>query len=160
MDKETKSLILTIGGAAAVYFLLVEPLLQKLGIQETKEEKKQAETVEKGKKQFVEEATKKIKPSKPEGYFVLMADQLYEYLKYSAIDDDKKKALELLYQYIQNDADIALLYKYFGQRQEYAFGIPTGKKKNLSEFVATNLNKSSLDFLNARYARSKMIFRF
>ena len=41
-----------------------------------------------------------------------------------------------------------------------AFGIPTGKKKNLSEFVATNLNKSSLDFLNARYARSKMIFRF
>ncbi len=78
MDKETKSLILTIGGAAAVYFLLVQPLLQKLGIQETKEEKKQAETVEKGKKQFVEEATKKIKPSKPEGYFVLMADQLYE----------------------------------------------------------------------------------
>jgi hypothetical protein len=160
MDKETKSLIFTIGGAAAVYFLLVQPLLQKLGLQATPEEKKQAETIEKGKKQFIDEALKKKKPSKPEGNFAVMADQLYEYLKYSAIDDDKKKALELLYQYIQNDADIALLYKYFGQRQEYAFGIPTGKKKNLSEFVATNLNKSSLDFLNARYAKSKMIFRF
>ena len=104
MDKETKSLLLYIGGAAAAYFLVVQPLLQKLGLQATPEEKKQAETIEKGKKQFIDEALKKKKPSKPEGNFAVMADQLYEYLKYSAIDDDKKKALELLYQYIQNDA--------------------------------------------------------
>jgi hypothetical protein len=160
MDKETKSFILYAGGAIAAYFLVIQPLLQKLGLQATPAEKKQAETIEKGKTQFIETALKKNKPTRPEGNFALLADQLYEFIKYSAIDDDKKKALELLYQYIHNDADIALLYKYFGQRQEYAFGIPTGKKKNLSEFVATNLNKSSLDFLNAGYAKNKMIFRF
>ena len=44
MDKETNSLLLYIGGAAAAYFLVVQPLLQKLGLQATPEEKKQAET--------------------------------------------------------------------------------------------------------------------
>jgi hypothetical protein len=160
MDKETKSLILYAGGAIAAYFLLIQPLLQKLGLQATKEEKKQAEIQEKGKQQFIDEALKKKKPTRPEGNFAVMADQLYEFLKYSAIDDQKQKALELLYQYIHNDADIALLYKYFGKRQEFAFGIPIGKAKNLSEFVSTNLNKSMLDYLNGRYVKNKMTFRF
>ena len=160
MDKETKSLILYAGGATALYFLVIQPLLQKLGLQATKEEKKQAETVEKAKKEFVEKALEKNKPSRPLSYYVFLADQLYEFLKYSAIDDKKQKALELLYQYIHNDADIALLYKYFGKRQEYAFGVPIGKAKNLSEFVSTNLSKSMLDYLNGRYIKNKMIFRF
>jgi len=160
MDKETKSLLLYAGGATALYFLVIQPLLQKLGLQATKEEKQQAETIEAGKKEFIENALKKNKPTRPNSYCVLLADQLYEFLKYSAIDDKKQKALELLYQYIHNDADIALLYKYFGKRQEYAFGVPIGKPKNLSEFVSTNLDKSSLDYLNNRYIKNKMIFRF
>ena len=42
-----------------------------------------------------------------------MANQLYEYLKYSAADDNKKAAFELLYVKMLNDADIAKMIKYF-----------------------------------------------
>jgi hypothetical protein len=160
MDKNTKDFIIYVGTGAAIYFALVRPLLQKLGIQKTGEEIAQEKTIQAGRVKFIESALKKIKPTRNEGQFALFADQLYEYLKYSGLSDDKNKAFNLLFTYIHNDADIALLTKYFGKRQEYAFGLPVGGKKNLSEFVASNLNNQQIARINQAYAKSKMAFRF
>jgi len=159
LDKNTKDIIIYGGTGIALYFAVLRPLLQKLGIQKTSEEIEQAKTVKAGRVKFIEDALKKQRPTRPEGQFAVFADQLHEYLKRSAVSDNKTAAFNLLMVYIQNDADAALLAKYFGQRPEFAFGLPTGKK-NLSEFVVSNLSKDAIARINAAYAKSKMSFRF
>jgi len=159
IDKNTKDIIVYAGTGIALYFILLRPLLQKLGIQKTSQELEQEKTQKQGRAKFIEQALKKQRPTRPEGQFAIWADQIYEYLKRSAISDNKVAAFNILMQFIQNDADIALLSKYFGTRSEFAFGLPTGKK-NLSEFIVTNLDKDTIQRLNSAYARSKMTFRF
>lgn len=167
MDNNTKNLLIYGGTGIAVYFLFLRPLLQKLGIQKTSEELEQERVVKQGRTTFIEQALRKPKktqtgggrPTRPEGQYALFADQLYEYLKRSAVSDNKTAAFNLLMTYMQNDADIALLAKYFGTRPEYAFGLPIGKK-SLSEFVVTNLPKDAIARINQAYAKSKMTFRF
>lgn len=159
IDKNTKDLIIYAGTGLALYFAVLRPLLQKLGIQKTSEEIEQAKTIKQGRTKFISDALKKQRSTRPEGQFAVFADQLYEYLKRSAISDDKTAAFNLLMVYIQNDADAALLSKYFGQRPEFAFGLPVGKK-NLSEFVVSNLSKDAIARINQAYAKSKMTFRF
>ena len=39
IDKNTRTNILVFGGVIAGYFLVIQPLLRKLGLQKTKEEK-------------------------------------------------------------------------------------------------------------------------
>lgn len=160
LDKNTKDLLIYAGIGTATYFLVVKPLLQKFGIVKTAEQTQQEEITNKGRDKFIADTLKVIKPTKPESQFAILADQLYEYLKYSAISDEKKKAWELLYINLNNDADAALMLKYFGKRQEYNLGFPVGGLKNLSEFVTTNLSQSYIDNLNQRYTKSKMKFRF
>jgi len=160
LDKNTKDLIIYAGLAGSIYFLIAKPLLEKLGLKKTDEEIKQVEVTNAGREKFISDTLKVQKPTKPESQFSILADQLHEYLKYSAISDEKNKAWELLYVNLKNDADAAALLKYFGKRQEYNFGFPVGGLKNLSEFVTTNLNSYYIDNLNQRYAKSKMKFRF
>jgi hypothetical protein len=89
-----------------------------------------------------------------------MADQLYEYLKYSTFDDNKKGAFEMLYVKMLNDADIAKMMKYFGKRQEYNFGIPVGRPKDFNQFVTSNLSSNYIKAINETYQKNKMKFRF
>jgi len=152
--------LLYIGGGVGAYFLVLKPLLEKLGLKKTAEEEQQESTQKEGRTKFIKDATTKSKPTRPEGQFAIWADQLYEYLKYSKLDDRKDLAFALLFTYFHTDGDIALLTKYFGKRQEYAFGLPIGKPKNLSEFVATNLSKEQITRLNNAYQKSRMRFRF
>lgn len=160
MEKNTKDLIIYASTALAGYFLLIRPLLQKLGIQKTAEQLEQERISRAGREQFIEQALKKQKPKRPTGQYAIWADQLYEYLKYSAISDRKSDAFKILFTFIHNDADMALLQKYFGARQEYNFGLPVGGLKNLSEFVVSNLSRDQINRINQAYARSKMTFRF
>lgn len=160
IDKNTKDLIIYAGVAGVIYFFVAKPLLEKFGVIKSAEQVKQEDVTNKGRETFINDSLKVQKPTKPEGQFAILADQLYEYLKYSAISDEKSKAWELLYVNLNNDADAALLLKYFGKRQEYNLGFPVGGLKNLSEFVTTNLNKQYIDNLNQRYLKSKMKFRF
>lgn len=151
---------LYIGGATAAYFLVLKPLLEKIGLKKTKDEEIQEKLIKTGRSKFIDDAVKTKKPTRPEGQYAVWADQLYEYLKYTKLDDKKDLAFELLFKYFHNDSDIALLTKYFGKRQEYAFGIPVGNPKNLSEFVTTNLSRDQINRLNNAYGKSRMKFRF
>jgi hypothetical protein len=88
-----------------------------------------------------------------------IANQIYNDLKYSALDDNKADAGYQVAR-VQNDLDIAYLRQTFGLRQEYIFGIPAGSPKNLESFITSNLSQSAIDKINANYASKRMSFRF
>jgi hypothetical protein len=126
--------LLMVGAAAAGYFLILKPFLEKVGL------KKSADvlaTEAKDKKlvnQYVIDTQKKHKPTKSDSEWKIIADQIYH--------------------------DFALLFKYFAKRQEYFFGINSGGLKNLTQFIISNLSKDRVAKINADYAAKKMKFRF
>lgn len=103
--------------------------------------------------------TAKGEPTKSKAQQKLNAETIYEALKYSALDDNKTIAYNTL-MLMQNDADVIELTKAFGSRQEYLFGIPTGTKKQLQQFVQSNFNKNDVEDINKAYKRSKMTYQF
>lgn len=151
-DKKT---ILYIGGAVAAYFLVLKPILEKLGLQKTIEEKKQEANVD----EYISETLKTQTPTKSKGEWQIIANQIYEDLRYSAIDDDKKDA-QYQVSRVKNDADIATLIQTFGLRQEYAFGLPVGSKKDLQQFIRSNLSTDQILAINLNYSRKGIKYRF
>ena len=151
-DKKT---ILYIGGAIAAYFLVLKPILEKLGLQKTIEEKKQEANVD----EYISETLKTQTPTKSKGEWQIIANQIYEDLRYSAIDDDKKDA-QYQVSRVKNDADIATLIQTFGLRQEYAFGLPVGSKKDLQQFIKSNLSTDQILAINLNYSRKGIKYRF
>ena len=155
-------------GLALGGYYLITRILKNLGFSKSDEQIAAEKLADEGRQKFIDEVQKKPnpkqafkgKPSRPDGQYAIWANQIYEYLKYSALDDKKKQAFDLLYIYVHNDADIAKLIKYFGKRQEYNFGFPVGNTKDLSQFVSTNLSNKQIEVLNNRYANNKMVFRF
>jgi hypothetical protein len=159
IDKNTRNNILVFGGVIAGYFLVIQPILRKLGLQKTKEEKAVEQKERESVKQFVKTALKKQNPTKSAGEWALIANTIYEDLRYSAIDDNKADAGYQIAR-VQNDADVAVLIEQFGKRQEYFFGIPTGSPKTLPEFITSNLSRSTLDAINGNYQRKNIKFRY
>lgn len=166
--KELDINLLIYAGLAIGGYFAITKVLKDLGFIKSEEQKQAEKLSEEGKQKFIDEVQKKPNrnqtskglPTKPEGLYAIMANQLYEYLKYSAVDDNKKAAFEMLYVKILNDADIAKMIKYFGKRQEFAFGIPIGQLKDLNQFVTSNLSSKQIEALNDTYRKYKMTFRF
>jgi hypothetical protein len=163
-----KNLLIYAGLAIGGYFALTS-ILKNLGFIKSAEQKAAEKLAEEAQQKFIDEVQTKPnkkqtaggKPTKSEGNYATFANTLYEYLKYSNLKDNKKKAFELLYIYMQNDADIAKMIKYFGKRQEYnVFGIASGDLKDFSTFVTSNLSRTQIQSLNERYTKSLMRFRF
>jgi hypothetical protein len=166
--KELNVNLLIYAGLAVGGYFAVTSILKNLGFIKSDEQKAAEKLSAEGKQKFINEVQAKPnknqtaggKPTKQEGLYAIMADQLYEYLKYSTFDDNKKAAFELLYVKMLNDADIAKMIKYFGTRQEYAFGLPVGKPKDFNQFVTSNLSKQQIQAINQTYQKYKMSFRF
>lgn len=159
MDKQTKNLIIGAGVLAVAYFGIINPLLKKLGFKKTSEEleterRKQAQLEEQ-----VKTVAKDQKPTKTVQEWQVIADQIYEDLKYSAVSDQKADAAYQVAR-VKNDADFWLLFKYFAKRREYLFGIPSGSLMNLSQFIISNLSQSAIDKINDNYRRKNIKFRF
>lgn len=151
-DKKT---ILYIGGAIAAYFLVFKPILEKLGLQKTIEQKQQEQNVS----DYVTETLKIQNPTKSKGEWQIIANQIYEDLRYSAIDDNKKDA-QYQVSRVKNDADVATLIQVFGNRQEYAFGLPVGSLKDLQQFIKSNLSTNQVLAINSNYSRKGIKYRF
>jgi hypothetical protein len=159
MDKQTKDIIIGAGVLAVAYFGIINPLLKKLGLKKTAEElatekRKQAQL-----EQQVQSVAKDQKPTKSVEEWQVIADQIYEDLKYSAISDNKADAAYQVTR-VKNDADVWLLFKYFAKRREYLFGIPSGSLMNLSQFIISNLSQGVIDKINDNYRRKNIKFRF
>lgn len=168
LKKELDINLLIYAGLAIGGYFAITKVLKGLGFMKSDEQKAAEKLAEEGRQKFIDDIQKKPdpkqtaggKPTKTDGQFAIMANQLYEYLKYSFADDNKNGAFEMLYTRIQNDADIAKMIKYFGLRQEYAFGLPVGRPKDFNQFVTSNLSKIQIDLLNQTYQKSKMKFKF
>jgi len=88
---------LYIGGAYGAYYFIIKPLLEKVGLKKTEAEEAQEKLQKAGREKFIVDTIKKPdtkqaakgKQTRPEGQFAIWADQIYEYLKYTKLDDKK-----------------------------------------------------------------------
>jgi len=159
IDKDTKKLLLytAIGGGA--YFLILKPLLIKLGVLKSTLELEQDYTKKVNIDAYINNSIKTQTPTKSKGEWQIIADQIYNDLKFSGIADNKSDAGYQVAR-VQNDADIATLIQVFGMRQESFFGINIGGLQNLPQFIIGNLDKSEIAKINDNYARKNIKFRF
>jgi hypothetical protein len=159
IDKDTQKLLLytAIGGGA--YFLILKPLLIKLGILKSALELEQDYTQKVNIDAYINNSIKTQTPTKSKGEWQIIADQIYNDLKFSGIADNKSDAGYQIAR-VQNDADIATLIQVFGMRQESFFGINIGGLQNLPQFIIGNLDKSTIAKINDNYARKNIKFRF
>lgn len=132
---------------------------ETIGIFDTKEERQAEEKTKKAIEDFKKETEKTSKPTRTAAQWALVADTIYNKLKFSGISDDKTGAYNELAR-ILTDADMAAVLSSFGLRQEYSFGIPVGKPKTLVQFVQDNFDIEDINSLNTLYSRSKMKFKF
>jgi len=148
-----KKNIYYISGAVLAYFFILKPVLQKLNILKTKEEIDR----DKEKQKFLTSSTSKA--TKTPGEWAIIADQIYEDLRYTALDDDKDDAVYEISR-VKNDADFKLLFQNFGTRQEYVFFLPSGSKKDLQQFVRSNLSKDQIQIINKNYHSKNISYQF
>lgn len=152
-------LLLYAAGVGAGYFLIVRPLLEKLGIVKSAAQIQQDIYQTKNVADYVQSSIAKQNPTKTKGEWQIIADQLYYDLKFASPSDDKADAGYQVSR-VQNDADFALLYDTFGKRQEYYFGIPAGGLQDMVQMVTSNLNRSELNKINDNYSKKGIKFRF
>ena len=159
MSASTEKVVTYAIGAGITYFLIVKPVLVKLGIlksaAEIAQENVNAENVD----TYVANTLKVQSPTKSAGEWTIIANQLYEDLKYSSLSDNKADAGYQVTR-VKNDADFATLYKAFGKRQEYYFGVPYGGLRDLIAFIKSNLDSDAITTINNNYASKKIKFRF
>ena len=159
IDKDTQKLLLytAIGGGA--YFLILKPLLIKLGVLKSALELEQDYSQKVNIDAYINNSIKTQTPTKSKGEWQIIADQIYNDLKFSGIADNKSDAGYQVAR-VQNDADIATLIQVFGMRQETFFGINIGGLQNLPQFIIGNLDRSEIAKINDNYARKNIKFRF
>ena len=146
-----------IGGGA--YFLILKPLLIKLGILKSALELEQDYSQKVNIDAYINNSIKTQTPTKSKGEWQIIADQIYNDLKFSGIADNKRDAGYQVAR-VQNDADIATLIQVFGMRQESFFGVNIGGLQNLPQFIIVNLDKSAIAKINYNYALKNIKFRF
>lgn len=154
-DKLILGGILLVGG----YFFVLKPILEKVGLQKSAEE---LATEAKNKSlvdSFVFNTQKVQQPTKSIEEWKIIADQIYADLRASFLSNNYSDAVYQICR-VQNDADVALLIKYFAKRRQYILGIPNGPLANLSGFVHAHLSDKALATIAWNYANKKIKFRF
>lgn len=155
MKKEDQKLLLTSGLIIAGYFLVIRPLLRSLGLQKTELQIQKESDVNKE----IKNLQNKEKQTKTDAEWRVIADNIYQSLKFSALDDDKANAGYQVAR-VKNNIDFWILYKFFGNRQEYAFGLPVGGKQDLVSFIRGNLSKSAINQINNNYKSKGIKFQY
>jgi hypothetical protein len=159
LNASTEKIAIYAIGAGVSYFLIIRPLLIKLGVvksaAEVAAEKERKDNVD----EYIDKTIKSQTPTKSVGEWQIIANQVYEFLRYSAASDNKDGAMMEIMR-VKNEADLATLLKTFGSRQEYYFGIPYGGLQNLVSFVKSNLSDSQIATINSNFGRKNIKFRF
>ena len=160
ITKENKKLLTTLGIAFVGYLFVLKPIFQALGLTKSPEalakQKSDAANIADIEKTL---QSKGIVLSKSKAEWDIIADTIYNDLKFSAIADNKGDAGYQVAR-VQNDADILYLIQSFGSRQENFFGIPNGSPLTLAEFITSNLSQTNINLINDNYTRKGMKFKF
>ena len=94
------------------------------------------------------------------GQWKLVADSIYNSMKFSATSDNKEN-IERQLKMVQNDLDLLLLTQAYGVRQHYVFALPDGDKTTLIGQIGTGeLSDKRIKSINANYAAKGIKFRF
>ncbi|MBS1773917.1 MAG: hypothetical protein JST82_13750 [Bacteroidetes bacterium] len=145
-----------INGAGQTADEIAQALQLKKSDVQVKSEKQAQEAIDR----YVNEVQQKQKPTRPDGFWAQLAERIYRDTQYSAVGDAHEDA-RFCMTYVGNDADFALLYKYYGKRQETWFGVfPDGGPKDLTQAISSNLNKAQKRSINDNYARKGIAIRF
>lgn len=159
MTKQDKQIAVTGGVILLAYFGIIKPILAQFGVFKTaKEIKEETELKQKVEKQ-IKTLQKKETQTKSDTEWAIIAEQIYNDLRYSALDDNKKDAGYQVAR-VKNDLDFWVLYKAFGKRREYWFGIPAGSEMDLPQFIRSNLSSSAIEQINKNYKTKKIKFQF
>ena len=160
ITQDNKKLLTGVGIAIAAYLLVLKPIFQALGLQKTPEElaksKSDAANIADIQKTL---SSKGITLTKSKAEWDIIADTIYNDLKYSALADNKADAGYQVAR-VQNDADILYLIQSFGSRQENLFGVSSGSPMTLPEFITSNLTQTNINLINDNYTRKGMKFKF
>lgn len=157
-NKNIAAFIYLIGGIGA-YLLVIKPILNSLGITKSAEAAKQEQENKAKREDYLKPTRTDGTPTKSPGEWAIIADQIYRSMRFSWISDDYDITLYELKR-PKNEADMKLLLKAFGFRQEYSAGIPDGPPKDLKQMVNDNLSRKYIDAINAAYRDRKISFRF
>lgn len=130
-----KSLPLSIqlaGGAAGLFILYKTYRL----LFKSEQEKANQQLVDSAKDELTK-FLKKYKLSYQPSQYAQFANMIYEGTKYG-IGDNYPAVVDAMTK-MNNDADVAMLIKVYGARQNYIFGIPQGEPRDLFTNVKTEL---------------------
>ena len=159
MTKEEEKFLLYGLGILAIYILILRPIFIKLGLQQDPlrlltEERKRTQI-----EQQISDVLKIQKPTKTLEEWQVIADAIYQDLRYSMLSDNKADAGYQVAR-VKNDADFWTLYKLFAKRREYYFGIPSGDLMDLQQFITSNLSKEAISKINQNYKNKGIKFQF
>jgi hypothetical protein len=146
-----------LGGVGA--YLIIKPILNSLGITKSAEAAKQEAENQAKREDYLKPKQSDPAATKTPGEWAIIADTLYRDLRFSWVSDDYSDA-EYQLKRPKNEADMKLLIKAFGFRQEYSIGIPDGPPKDLAQMVKDNLSRDQLNMLNNTYQSRGISFRF
>jgi hypothetical protein len=155
MTEQNKKYLFYGLGAIAAYFIVLRPILKKFGLEKTQTEKEAEADINK----YLRGQISAGNATKSPGEWAIIADQIYNDLRYSAVSDNKDSAAYQLAR-VKNGADVALLIKSFGKRREYYFGIPAGAEMDLQQFVTSNLSSKQIAAVNDNYRRKNIKYQF
>jgi ribosomal protein S13 len=157
VNRET-IIIIAMAAAGTIGIAAVIKILQNLGIFKSKEQRELDKRIQ----QQINAQKKAIlnvqQPTKLPGEWAIIANTIWEDLHHSAADDNKADAVYQIKR-VKNDADFVLLNEAFGNRQEWFFGIPTGKK-TFMPYINSNLSNKQLNEINDNYKQKGIRFRF
>jgi len=159
MTSKDKDLLFKAGIVVGGYFLILKPILVKLGFMKSRQQLQQQQILQSGVNQNIQTYKQKEKQTKTDAEWMIIANQIYNDLRFTAIDDNKADAGVQVAR-VKNNIDFWLLYKFFGERQEYAFGIPVGGKQDLNQFIVGNLSTDQIVKINDNYRRKGIKFQF
>ena len=159
MTKENKQILMTGGVLLLAYFGIIKPILSSVGIFKSEKEKAAEKEIEDKVNKRIADLNKTQKSTKSDAEWQLIAEQIYNDLRYSALDDNKKDAAYQIAR-VKNDIDFFTLYKAFGKRREYLFGLPAGAEMDLPQFIRSNLSTNTINQINDNYKRKNIKFRY
>jgi hypothetical protein len=155
MTEQNKKYLFYGLSAIAAYFFVLKPILKNLGLEKTQTEKEAEAAITK----YLNSQIATGNATKTPGEWAIIADQIYNDLRYSAVSDNKADATFQIAR-VKNGADVASLIKAFGKRREYILGIPAGAEMDLQQFVTSNLSMSQILSINDNYKRKGIKYSF
>ena len=154
---DTTKLLIGLGGVLAGVYLLKQTGL--FGDTPSEAKKKKAEE---GKvvNEIEDLKKKKINPTYSDSQYTIAANSIYNFLRYSGVQDDADGAENVLNRYLYNDADFLKLVAAYGKRNLTPFGIPVGAPIGLGETLADQFSNARLTRVNALLKQRGLTYQF